>query len=328
MAQMLGTRSVIERLAQLLLNLGDLYGRPDNGTILIRRRITHDEIAALVGSTRQWVTMMLKRFQREGILSVDHTHIRLTRPGRLHEIVQTEGEDGGRSSGFRPGVEAAMLQVADLVPAGEFHDTRPEPRRSAVALRAHHHAAPLGADGPTQLPSMSPAHDMGEIMGRLHRLLAAELIDIELEILRQQFAHDDGLAEDMHRQHPLAEIGGERPRPGHDPFRRVFGIRAPVGRRRGGVNRLFQIDQGEPALVLLAVDPHQGRVAQIAEGAAPLHPVSGIDQAHPRPLAAPVEGEHEITHPILTEEVVEGGALLPRRAPRSAARAGSRARHP
>lgn len=91
MAQMLGTRSVIERLAQLLLNLGDLYGRPDNGTILIRRRITHDEIAALVGSTRQWVTMMLKRFQREGILTVDHTHIRLTRPGRLHEIVQTEG---------------------------------------------------------------------------------------------------------------------------------------------------------------------------------------------------------------------------------------------
>lgn len=91
MAQMLGTRSVIERLAQLLLNLGDLYGRPDNGTILIRRRITHDEIAALVGSTRQWVTMMLKRFQRDGILTVDHTHIRLTRPGRLHEIVQTEG---------------------------------------------------------------------------------------------------------------------------------------------------------------------------------------------------------------------------------------------
>ncbi len=62
MAQMLGTRSVIERLAQLLLNLGDLYGTPENGTVVIRRRITHDELAALVGSTRQWVTMMLKRF--------------------------------------------------------------------------------------------------------------------------------------------------------------------------------------------------------------------------------------------------------------------------
>jgi CRP-like cAMP-binding protein len=58
---------------------------------LARRRITHDELAALVGSTRQWVTMMLKRFQREGIVSVDATHIRLVRPGRLQEIVLTEG---------------------------------------------------------------------------------------------------------------------------------------------------------------------------------------------------------------------------------------------
>ncbi len=91
MAQMLGTRSVIERLAQLLVNLGDLYGTPENGAVVIRRRITHDEIAALVGSTRQWVTMMLKRFQREGIIAIDKSHIRLTKPGRLQEIVLTEG---------------------------------------------------------------------------------------------------------------------------------------------------------------------------------------------------------------------------------------------
>lgn len=95
MAQMLGTRSVIERLAQLLLNLGDLYGTRDgrgrDAVVTIERRITHDEIAALVGSTRQWVTMMLKRFQREGIVAIDKAHIRLLRPGRLQEIVLTEG---------------------------------------------------------------------------------------------------------------------------------------------------------------------------------------------------------------------------------------------
>ena len=88
---MLGTRSVIERLAQLLINLGALYGTPEDGTVVIRRRITHDEIAALVGSTRQWVTMMLKRFQREGVIAIDRAHIRLVRPGRLQEIVLTEG---------------------------------------------------------------------------------------------------------------------------------------------------------------------------------------------------------------------------------------------
>jgi CRP/FNR family transcriptional regulator, cyclic AMP receptor protein len=90
MAQMLGTRSVIERLAQILLNLGDLYGTHDGGAVAIQRRITHDEIAALIGSTRQWVTIMLRRFQREGIIAIDKHHIRLMRPERLQDIVLTE----------------------------------------------------------------------------------------------------------------------------------------------------------------------------------------------------------------------------------------------
>jgi len=91
MAQMLGTRSVIERLAQLLLNLGDLYGTTEETTVVIHRQITHDELAALVGSTRQWVTMMLKRFQRDGVITINKAHIRLIRPDRLREIVLTEG---------------------------------------------------------------------------------------------------------------------------------------------------------------------------------------------------------------------------------------------
>ena len=75
-------------LAQLLLNLGELYGRKDRGTCVIERRITHDEVAALIGSTRQWVTMMLKRFQADGVVAVDKTSIRILRPERLTEIVQ------------------------------------------------------------------------------------------------------------------------------------------------------------------------------------------------------------------------------------------------
>ncbi len=52
---------------------------------------THDEIASLVGLSRQWVTMMLERFQHEGVIAIDATHLRLTRPARLQEIVLTEG---------------------------------------------------------------------------------------------------------------------------------------------------------------------------------------------------------------------------------------------
>ncbi len=93
MAQMLGTRSVIERLAQFLVNLGDLYGVPDGDAVIINRKITHDQIAAMVGSTRQWVTMMLKRFKKEGILSVEARYIRIDRPARLAEILFKDGAE-------------------------------------------------------------------------------------------------------------------------------------------------------------------------------------------------------------------------------------------
>jgi CRP/FNR family transcriptional regulator, cyclic AMP receptor protein len=90
MAQMLGTRSVIERLAQYLLNLSDLYGVLDGDTVVINRKVTHDQIAAMVGSTRQWVTMMLKRFQAKGVVSVDGSIIRIERPDLLEQILFKE----------------------------------------------------------------------------------------------------------------------------------------------------------------------------------------------------------------------------------------------
>lgn len=87
MAQMLGTRSVIERLAQFLMNLGYLHGVRDGEAIIINAKVTHDQIAAMVGSTRQWVTMMMKRFQKEGLITVTPRHIRIERPHQLMIIV-------------------------------------------------------------------------------------------------------------------------------------------------------------------------------------------------------------------------------------------------
>lgn len=75
-------------MARLLLNLGDLYGRRAGGACVVERRITHDALAALIGSTRPWVTMMLKRFQADGIVAVDMACIRILRPERLTAIVQ------------------------------------------------------------------------------------------------------------------------------------------------------------------------------------------------------------------------------------------------
>lgn len=86
LAQMLGTRSVTERLAHLLLHLGDLYGLEEDGDIVIRAGFTHAELAHMVGATRQWVTISLKRMQQQGILTADKARLVIHRPDQLQGL--------------------------------------------------------------------------------------------------------------------------------------------------------------------------------------------------------------------------------------------------
>ncbi len=67
--QMLGTRSVPERLAQLLCNLAELRGIPMADGIVIPDLPSHDELAAMVGATRQWVSMTIERFRAQGLVA-------------------------------------------------------------------------------------------------------------------------------------------------------------------------------------------------------------------------------------------------------------------
>lgn len=83
LAQMLGTRSVVERLAQLLLILGRMQGEQSGTELIIVRRITHEQIANIVGSTRQWVTTALARFQDQGLVTVERNRIVIHRPDLL-----------------------------------------------------------------------------------------------------------------------------------------------------------------------------------------------------------------------------------------------------
>lgn len=80
LVQMLGTRSVTERLAQLLLILAEVDMSGDRRCLTIARNITHEHIANMVGSTRQWVTSTLARFQREGLIVIDRDRIHIEDP--------------------------------------------------------------------------------------------------------------------------------------------------------------------------------------------------------------------------------------------------------
>jgi CRP/FNR family cyclic AMP-dependent transcriptional regulator len=67
-AQMLGTRSATERLERLLIFLATAYGLKGDDGIMIAASFNHADLAALIGSTRQWVTVQLARLQRRGVL--------------------------------------------------------------------------------------------------------------------------------------------------------------------------------------------------------------------------------------------------------------------
>jgi CRP/FNR family transcriptional regulator, cyclic AMP receptor protein len=86
LAQMLGTRSITERLAHLLLHLVDTYGVKEADGILISAAFTHADLAHMVGATRQWVTISLKRLQDRGVVICRKSRIIVRRPDALQEI--------------------------------------------------------------------------------------------------------------------------------------------------------------------------------------------------------------------------------------------------
>lgn len=83
LAQMLGTRSVGERLLLLLRSLCQLYGRIENNALVIDAAYSQQDLANMVGATRQWVTITLNRLEREGVLMVQKRRITVLRPDRL-----------------------------------------------------------------------------------------------------------------------------------------------------------------------------------------------------------------------------------------------------
>jgi CRP-like cAMP-binding protein len=91
LAQMLGTRSITERLAHLLLHLVELYGVKDPDGILIAAAFTHADLAHMVGATRQWVTISLKRLHDKDVLRVRKSKIIVRQPDVLRDMQGREG---------------------------------------------------------------------------------------------------------------------------------------------------------------------------------------------------------------------------------------------
>jgi CRP-like cAMP-binding protein len=74
-------RSTRERTVSLVLELLETHGQRTGNSWEIRLKLSHQELANLIGATRESVTLALGRLQREGLISVQRRMIRV--PDRL-----------------------------------------------------------------------------------------------------------------------------------------------------------------------------------------------------------------------------------------------------
>ena len=68
-------REVSARLATLLLNLGDRFGEAEGSGTVLKVRLTHQDLANMIVSTREAVSKVMSEFQRAGLIEVRNRRI-------------------------------------------------------------------------------------------------------------------------------------------------------------------------------------------------------------------------------------------------------------
>jgi CRP/FNR family transcriptional regulator, cyclic AMP receptor protein len=81
------SQDIRARLASLLLNLGDQFGeRVENGT-RITLRLTNQEMANMIGTTRETVNRTLNRFWDDKLVDMRTAHVVIVEPDRLRALI-------------------------------------------------------------------------------------------------------------------------------------------------------------------------------------------------------------------------------------------------
>lgn len=81
------SQDIRARLASLLLNLADQFGEPvDNGT-RITLRLTNQEMANMIGTTRETVNRTLNRFWDDRLVDMRTAHVVIVEPDRLRALI-------------------------------------------------------------------------------------------------------------------------------------------------------------------------------------------------------------------------------------------------
>jgi CRP/FNR family transcriptional regulator, global nitrogen regulator len=71
-------REVSARLATLLANLGNRFGETNGSATVLNVRLTHQDLANMIVSTREAVSKVMSELQREGLIEVRDRRIAIT----------------------------------------------------------------------------------------------------------------------------------------------------------------------------------------------------------------------------------------------------------
>ncbi|MBT9591661.1 MAG: Crp/Fnr family transcriptional regulator [Thiobacillus sp.] len=78
------------RILKMVLQLGSRCGVPSTHGLCLDIAFTHQELADMIGTTRQTVTTTLGQLEREGLLAIDNHKIHITGSDLLAQIWRTQ----------------------------------------------------------------------------------------------------------------------------------------------------------------------------------------------------------------------------------------------
>src|SRR2546423_983201 len=81
---------VDRRLARKLGDLSDRFGTPTDGGTLIDARLTQQELADMIGTTRETLAHAIADFRRQGILDTAHHRVLIRNAERLARMADGE----------------------------------------------------------------------------------------------------------------------------------------------------------------------------------------------------------------------------------------------
>lgn len=83
--QIHATESATERLAHMLVKLGELHGEWTESGIVLKYYFSQEQLANMVGASRQWICMTLHRLEESGLVRVTNRRIELLNVAALRE---------------------------------------------------------------------------------------------------------------------------------------------------------------------------------------------------------------------------------------------------